>query len=585
MTLYHISRISSVLDAQFTGLIDMSDQVKKSKESQRDTFLSRALAALCIKAHAGVDVAIAASAVVDGFDDGGIDAILFDQVNDVLYFVQSKWNNNGSSAMDGNEANKFVSGIRDILANKFDDFNNRIKSKQPEILSALRATRDVRIAIITAHTAFQEITPYAKKSIDRLLSDLNMPSRPPDAEAMHFNQEKIYGLITSLSKPPKIDIPITLSFWGQIDTPFEAYYGRANIAEVAGWWKLHGKALCDRNIRSFFHRSDVNDALKSTLKSNQEYFWYFNNGITIICDSVKKSLVGIPRREIGLFNCKGVSVVNGAQTVGVIGSTADLIDLDADVSKEGAFDQSFVHVRIISLEKCPPEFDRLITDSTNLQNAVEYRDFAAMDPIQHGLAMGFALENRRYVYKRGEEDPHGEEGCSITEATQALGCAESMDVAVQVKRSIGEIWRRIKEPPYTTLFNKHLTSSQVWRAVLVLRAVDEELQKHAGSLVAVHLNRALLNIVFQDPCIRLFKNESSNSNEIVAKARIVINDIFHRAGEYLDEHHAKEYLGNFCKNAVKCKELSAALSVIKKEPTEYEIPDDLFGGLDKWQRN
>jgi hypothetical protein len=46
------------------------------------------------------------------------------------------------------------------------------------------------------------------------------------------------------------------------------------------------------------------------------------------------------------------------------------------------------------------------------------------------LAVEFALDKRRYVYKSGEMDPKGDEGCSIVEATQALACARSVRFAV-----------------------------------------------------------------------------------------------------------------------------------------------------------
>jgi hypothetical protein len=141
-------------------------------------------------------------------------------------------------------------------------------------------------------------------------------------------------------------------------------------------------------------------------------------------------------------------------------------------------------VRIISLEHSPPDFGRLITRAANLQNAVGNREFAAMDPTQHRLAMDFALDKRRYVYKQGETDPKGDEGCDIAEATQALACAHSTALAVQVKREIGALWADTAAPPYAELFNGSLSATRVWRSVLILRAVDEELQKLKNSICA-----------------------------------------------------------------------------------------------------
>jgi hypothetical protein len=152
-------------------------------------------------------------------------------------------------------------------------------------------------------------------------------------------------------------------------------------------------------LRLFYFNSDVNEALKSTLVSEPEFFWYFNNGITVICDSIVKGLAGSTDNAAGIFACEGVSVVNGAQTVGSIGEIVGGVPDGTDPP------QGWVQARIISLEKCPPEFARRLTRAANLQNAVSNREFAAMDPLQHRLATDFALDRRKYVYKSGDPDP------------------------------------------------------------------------------------------------------------------------------------------------------------------------------------
>ncbi len=125
-----------------------------------------------------------------------------------------------------------------------------------------------------------------------------------------------------------------------------------------------------------------------------------------------------------------------------------------------------------------------------------------MDPQQHRLATDFALDRRKYAYRSGEPDPKGNEGCGIQEATQALGCAHSVELAVQVKREIGVIWADADTAPYIDIFNEQTTSARVWRSILVLRAVDEELQRLRSSgipradMLAIHLNRLVLHLVF-----------------------------------------------------------------------------------------
>ena len=65
--------------------------------------------------------------------------------------------------------------------------------------------------------------------------------------------------------------------------------------------------------------SEVNGAIAETLRSDAEYFWYYNNGVTIIAEDLKRQVIGGSDRTVGVFDCKNVTIVNGAQTVGTIG--------------------------------------------------------------------------------------------------------------------------------------------------------------------------------------------------------------------------------------------------------------------------
>jgi len=63
-------------------------------------------------------------------------------------------------------------------------------------------------------------------------------------------------------------------------------------------------------------------------------------------------------------------VLNGAQTVGTIGSSANDIGSASGSSEDLP---TWIQVRLISLEGCLPDFGRRITRAANLQNAVGTR--------------------------------------------------------------------------------------------------------------------------------------------------------------------------------------------------------------------
>jgi hypothetical protein len=566
MTQLTLNRIRSVLEQQFAGKIDMSDYAMKSQDETRQAFLSRALAALCIKGLSGVDADVAGGAITDGFHDGGIDAIRFEPRTDTLFLVQSKWSDNGNKPIDADGVGKFVVGVRDLLSCRFDRFNEKVKSKEAEIRTALYADRQIRIRLITIHSANQPTHAHVTRRVDDLVAELNDPV--PAAIGEHLDQAGAYNLITSESKPQKITLQIGLNQWGSVEKPFLAYYGHVHVGEIADWWKNHSNFLFTQNLRLFYYSSEVNEALKSTLVDEPEHFWYFNNGITVICDTVHRGLAGSPEHKVGVFTCSGVSVVNGAQTVGSIGNIL------GGIPDESNPPTGWVQIRIISLEKCPPEFGRRITRAANLQNAVSNREFAAMDPLQHRLATDFAMDRRKYVYKSGEQEPRGEEGCNIVEATQALGCAASVNLAVQVKREIGALWANTDLAPYTDIFPGELTTARVWRCVLVMRAVDEELQKlrmtelPRAELVAVHMNRVILHLVFQDPSVRPFNHDGTPDTEIVIAARSAVLPIFKKVSEYLEREQPNDYPAPLSKNLSKCERLATDY----KKPASAKSP-------------
>ncbi|KAA0592975.1 hypothetical protein J2848_005667 [Azospirillum lipoferum] len=219
----------------------MEDWSGRPEEQVRGAFLSRALSALCIKSLSGCDAQTAANSLTDSYHDGGLDAIYFETRTDTLYLVQAKWNESGDKPINEIGINKFVSGIQDLIAAKFDRFNDKIKAKSAEIRAVLYSDRPIKLRLIVSHTATQSMQPYVLRKIEDLVSDLNDPVN--FCRFDEFSQAGIYDLITSESKAPKIKIQIILNDYGVIDKPFLAYYGRVHISEVSEWWKKYENRL------------------------------------------------------------------------------------------------------------------------------------------------------------------------------------------------------------------------------------------------------------------------------------------------------------------------------------------------------
>jgi len=252
--------------------------------------------------------------------------------------------------------------------------------------------------------------------------------------------------------------------------------------------ETHGNRLFERNLRQFLGGSTVNQDIVVTLTQRPLDFWYFNNGITAIATDIAKKPIGGNSTESGIFECTGFCVVNGAQTVGSIHAAA--------AQSPAAIAKAMVPVRIISSAQSPAVFSSEVTRCTNTQNAIEKRDFVALDPDQERIRQELHIEGVEYAYKAGTATGTAGQRFDLTEATVALACANSdVALAVQAKREISKLWEDIGKAPYKQLFNPGVTGPSVWEAVQALRAVDTSLQregkKYAGrdALVCVHGNR------------------------------------------------------------------------------------------------
>ncbi len=140
-----------------------------------------------------------------------------------------------------------------------------------------------------------------------------------------------------------------------------------------------GYSLFEENIREYLGNKGVNARISATLNNPNErnFFFYYNNGITVICDSVDKvSITGDLKYRKG-FETHNPQIVNGCQTVNTIYETLDNYPEDS-IKKE--FENTFVMVKLLVLDKDKGANSQLYKDIVkynNSQNAITEKDFAA----------------------------------------------------------------------------------------------------------------------------------------------------------------------------------------------------------------
>lgn len=549
-TSINMIRIATKLNELFQGHLDLRDVEKEGSENNH--FETRALAALALMMKSGIDVSSSCLHITDGYNDMGIDAIYLDETQKQLFVVQSKWRKTGQGAVSQEEMHTFVEGIKRIINFDTDGANSKIQAKKPDIDLALSKI-GYQIHALYIHTGNTELNHYAKRPLEELLNLTN-----DDVDTLIIFDEILYkDVYEYLAKGQDSDDitldDVILTNWGKIDSPFTAYYGSTSAAAIGGWYREYGNRLFAKNIRFYKGNTDVNDGIKRVLLQEPENFFYYNNGVKLLCKSIHRKAKDSTTNATGIFMLEGVSLVNGAQTAGSIGTV--FIENPEQVSKAN------VMVQIIDLSQASIETATQITKLSNTQNRIENRDFASLDPTQEKIRQELSFSHFSYLYKGGDKITDPESQVTFDEAIVALACMHAdLSYATLAKRNVGALSEDITKAPYKVLMNAGTNSFSLLNSVMVVRYVDRELQSKREELsgrerlVMIHGNRFIAYCVLQRLCIEeAFSRGVINKDDLQSRTQSIVNDLIPLVTHAMNELYADSYPANIFKNATKCK--------------------------------
>jgi len=547
-------RIQAKLDELYKGKIDLSDA--NNSDDAQNKFYTRSIAALTIVMRCGIDYDVAAQSVTDGYHDMGIDAVFNDTTQKKLLLVQSKWRKEGNGSISQEEASAFSEGIKRIINLDFGGCNEKLVAKQQEITAAIR-DMDYQIELVFCHTGSQSIGGYALRPINELLGRVN----EDDAnDLLVFIENKIQDIYEYLANGQNSDNitldDVLLSNWGVVDSPYKAYYGTIPVSAVGEWYSQYGNRLFAKNIRYYKGSTEVNQGIKDVLKNEPDKFFYYNNGIKILCRKITKKAIYSTSREIGLFALEGVSLVNGAQTTGAIGTVFSEIP--------EAIAAARVFVEIIDLGDAGKDKSTQITKLSNTQNRIDGKDFASLDSNQERLRMELNLSGIQYLYKAGAKIDEPDHQISLDETIISQACMSSdLSIVALAKRNVGALTDNIEKTPYKILFNDSTNSFTMFNGVQVLRVVESCIaQNEPGAagrkrLVLVHGNRFILHKILDKVKATDGFDTQYQSKEHIAELVIpLFPELWESIYNSMEEHFPEAYPAHIFKNVGRLKELS-----------------------------
>jgi len=321
----------------------------------------------------------------------GVDAVLIDQINHNLIFVQAKTVenfNNTKKNLSETAIKSTLLGIEFLLKG---DYKGKITPELENLVDEyheLDRTGDYKTIVLFLHLNEEPIDDKFVIAFNKEFPNIKVDFYSFD-QLLDFYTNKY--LVLREAPPEKISFEILTDLLCK-DAPNKSRVFTCKGKELAKIYNDYREKIFQQNVRySLGLRSkSINRQILETAESDDRSinFWYFNNGITIICKKINETTSG------KVINLHEAQIINGAQTTYAL----------YEAYKEGKLKDN-VEVLIRVIETDNKEFIENVTLYTNSQNAIRLRDLCSNDEIQIKLQK-MLLDSYNYFYerKRGELD-------------------------------------------------------------------------------------------------------------------------------------------------------------------------------------
>jgi len=394
----------------------------------------------------------AAAALTGHSRDKGTDAVLTDDHSKVVCVVQGKYH---KKINNGNESRPDVISFAQLacdLHGSDQDFKAFLKEIDPRVHEKFRYAREclrkrsyrLKLYFVTTAKCSGSLVQEAEQRCRRA-------DGPADIEIFDGKSVllRLSDFLDGVAPPvPSLDLPLEIGK-GVTSECHRRHDARENITAwifsmntfaVAEMYETAGIRLFARNVRGFLGKStQVNRGMQDTLRTEPWNFWYYNNGITMICDHAERISIG--GRDV--MRVSNPQIINGQQT------TRTLHDADSHGSAASVLVKAIMVPR--DLKSGSEKFDMLVSRivaATNLQNAIRPSDLMANDRRQIEIERELRKFNYYYLRKRQ----------SKSEARRFVGAHQRVVTKEEIAQAIAgcELDPAIVREGKEGLFEEHL---------------------------------------------------------------------------------------------------------------------------------
>jgi len=347
---------------------------------------SRLLFAIKIKYQIDDIDSIAAEYLTDGTDDKKCDLIYVNSEEQYAIIAQSYESDkecNGEAP--SNKASDLNTAVGWALSADIEKLPERIRPASIALRDAIRNDQITRLIFWYVHNCSEsanvkkELTIVEKTAHSALKN--HYPGKHVEVQSVEIGnntlEEWYQALITPILVSEEIPIDI-IDGYELKGNDWSSYITAIPARSLYFLFQEHGATLFSANIRDYLgsRNSDlnINHNMKMTAEEDPNHFWIYNNGITALVNDYRE-ISEDGRKKIVI---SGISIVNGAQTTGSIGSLSHPPTVSA-----------YVPTRFV---KCSNEdVIRKIIQYNNSQNKIKASDFRSNDLIQKRLREEFSF--------------------------------------------------------------------------------------------------------------------------------------------------------------------------------------------------
>lgn len=355
------------------------------------------------------------------YNDMGVDAYEIYEDTKELYLIQNKYYNDSSKLSAEYVKNDFL--LRPITALENGTYRKSVEVQ--DFFSKYKNHDDFTVYLqiyVTNNNRCEDAEEYVKKF------NTGHPKYRASIFYLDDIKEKYYGDIKQNKQ--NLEVQIHSVNKGTILNINTDDYKLENVLDakyvftpVSSIFRLYRDSIeknypiFDMNIREYLGNKGVNKKIYETLldPEDRKNFFYYNNGITMICDKMSS----VETRSFGnninaVFNVKNPQIVNGCQTVNSIYEALKNVD---PRELEQNYKDTFVMLKILQINR-ENEYEEIlyknIVTYNNSQNSIDEKTFVANNSTFNRLKTEFESKGFLLLIKQSDKNSYSTQYKNLT---------------------------------------------------------------------------------------------------------------------------------------------------------------------------